>query len=94
MDILLLFDKDVYNFKIITKIKQAIKNDFEEIGIYCDPIYGYIQNINDDKAVLLRQYIGYGVLLYGDDISKLMLQETPEQQKQIEYARNFANNYG
>lgn len=93
VDILLLFDQDVYNFKIITKIKEAIKNDFEEIGIYCDPIYGYIQNINDDKAVLLRQYVGYGMLLYGDDISKFMLQETPEQQKQIEYERYWKSMY-
>lgn len=93
VDLLLIFDKDVYDFKAISKIKNTIKNDFEKIGIYCDPIYGYVQYINEDKSVLYREYIGYGILLYGDDISKVMIQESREEQKQIEYEKYWTAMY-
>lgn len=87
VDILLFFDKKKYEYKEILNIKATIKSVFETIGIYCDPIYGYIQNINDDKAVLFRQYIGYGVHLFGDDINKIMIQESVQEQRQIEYEK-------
>lgn len=87
VDILLLFDEEKYEYKQILNIKATIKNEFENISIYCDPIYGYIKNINDDKAVLYRQYIGYGVHLFGEDINKIMIQESVQEQKQIEYEK-------
>ncbi len=87
VDILLFFDKEKYDYKQISKIKVTIKDAFSKRDIYCDPIYGYIQNINDDKAVLFRQYVGYGKHLFGDDIKKIMIQETAVEQKQIEYER-------
>lgn len=93
VDLLLVFDKDVYDFKFISKIKNEIKNYFENIDIYCNPIYGYIQYINEDKSVLYREYIVYGVLLYGDDISKVMIQESRQEQKQIEYEKYWTAMY-
>jgi len=87
VDVLLFFDRKQYDYKQILNLKATIKNEFEQIGIYCNPIYGYIENINDDKAVLLRQYIGYGVHLFGDDIKDIMMKETPQEQKQIEYEK-------
>lgn len=50
VDILLFFDKEKYDYKQISKLKAFIKDEFGKRDIYCDPIYGYIQNINDDKA--------------------------------------------
>ena len=60
---------------------------FEKINIYSEPIFGYIQKINEDKSILFSEYIGYGKLLFGDDLSTVILQETPQEQKQIEYEK-------
>lgn len=87
VDILLLFDKQIYDYKKILNVKATIKDEFEKIGIYCDPIFGYIQNINEDKAVLYRQYIGYGVHLFGNNIQDIMIKETKDEQRQIEYEK-------
>ena len=84
VDILIIVDKEQYEYKKITNIKEQIRNEFEKINIYSEPIFGYIQNINEDKSVLFREYIGYGKLLFGDDLSTVILQETPQEQKQIE----------
>jgi len=85
VDILILFDKNRYEYKEILNLKATIKQEFQNIDIYCDPIYGYIQNINEDRSVLYRQYIGYGKHLFGDDIKTIMIDETQEEQKSIEY---------
>ena len=87
VDILIIVDKEQYEYKKITNIKEQIRNEFEKINIYSEPIFGYIQNINEDKSVLFREYIGYGKLLFGDDLSTVILQETPQEQKQIEYEK-------
>ena len=87
VDILIIVDKEQYDYKQITNLKEQIRNEFEKINIYCDPIFGYIQNINEDKSILFREYIGYGKLLFGDDLFTVILQETPQEQKQIEYEK-------
>ena len=87
VDILLLFDKEKYEYKQILHLKATIKSAFENIGIYCDPIYGYIQNINDDKTVLYRQYIGYGIHIFGNNLQDIMVKETKEEKRQIEYEK-------
>lgn len=87
VDILIIVDKEQYEYKQITNIKEQIKNEFEKINIYCDPIFGYIQNINEDKSILFREYIGYGKFLFGNDLSTEILQETAQEQKQIEYEK-------
>ncbi len=87
VDILIIVDKEQYEYKQITNIKEQIRNEFEKINIYCDPIFGYIQNINEDKSILFREYIGYGKLLFGNDLSTEILQETAQEQKQIEYEK-------
>ena len=84
---MIIVDKEQYEYKKITNIKEQIRNEFEKINIYSEPIFGYIQNINEDKSVLFREYIGYGKLLFGDDLSTVILQETPQEQKQIEYEK-------
>jgi predicted nucleotidyltransferase len=71
VDILLVFDKEKYEYKQILHLKATIKNAFETNDIYCDPIYGYIQNINNDKAVLYRQYLGYGIHIFGNNLQDL-----------------------
>ena len=68
-------------------MKEQIKNEFEKINIFCEPIFGYHQNINEDKSVFFREYIGSGKLLFGDDLSNVILKETPQEQKQIEYEK-------
>ena len=87
VDILIIVDKEQYDYKQITNLKEQIRNEFEKINIYCEPIFGYIQNINEDKSVLFREYIGYGKLLFGNDLSTEILQETAQEQKQIEYEK-------
>ena len=87
VDILIIVNKEQYNYKQITNLKEQIRNEFEKINIYCDPIFGYRQNINEDKSVLFREYIGYGKLLFGNDLSTEILQETAQEQKQIEYEK-------
>lgn len=87
VDILIIVDKEQYEYKQITNIKEQIRNEFEKINIYCEPIFGYIQNINEDKSILFREYIGYGKLLFGNDLSTEILQETAQEQKQIEYEK-------
>jgi predicted nucleotidyltransferase len=93
VDLLCILDQDVYNYENSQTIKECLKNKFESIGIYCEPIFGYLQYINEDRSVLYRQYIGYGQLLYGDDISKLMIQETKEEQTRIEYEKYWKAAY-
>ena len=93
VDLLLILNKEVYSYRNISKIKNIIKKEFGNIGIYCDPIYSFIQYINEDKSVLFREYIGYGKLLYGDDISKVMVHESRQVQKQIEYEKYWTAMY-
>ena len=87
VDILIIVDKEQYEYKQITNIKEQIRNEFEKINIYCEPIFGYIQNINEDKSILFREYIGYGKLLYGADLSAKILQESAQERKHIEYEK-------
>jgi len=93
VDLLFILDKEGYNYQNIQSIKESVKNTFDQIGIYCEPIFGYFQSINEDKSVLYRQYIGYGKLLYGSDISKMMVQETSDEQKRIEYEKYWKASY-
>ena len=87
VDILIIVDKEQYEYKQITNMKEQIKNEFEKINIFCEPIFGYHQNINEDKSVFFREYIGSGKLLFGDDLSNVILKETPQEQKQREYEK-------
>lgn len=37
-------------------MKEQIKNEFETINIFCEPIFGYHQNINEDNLEIYRVY--------------------------------------
>lgn len=87
VDILIIVDKKQYDYKQITKIKYEFRDKFKKIDIYCEPIFGYIENINEDKSVLFREYINYGKLLFGDDLSNKILQENAQERKHIEYEK-------
>jgi predicted nucleotidyltransferase len=87
VDILIIVDKKQYDYKQITKIKYEFRDKFKKIDIYCEPIFGYIENINEDKSVLFREYINYGKLLFGDDLSNKILQENAQERKHTEYEK-------
>ena len=87
VDILIIVDKKQYDYKQITKIKYEFRDKFKKIDIYCEPIFGYIENINEDKSVLFREYISYGKLLFGDDLFNKILQENAQERKHIEYEK-------
>ena len=88
IDILLLFDKSRYSYDLVHKVQTQIHDEFKQINKFCQPIYGYIEDIDKDEYILFRQYVNYGVHLYGLDIKSIMKQESREKLKELEF-----NNY-
>ena len=93
IDLLLIFDKEKYSYELIHKIKSKIRNTFEQIIKYCDPIYGYYDRINQDSHILFRQYINYGVLLHGLKLDAFMNKESMTELKQLEYSKYWTPMY-
>lgn len=93
IDLLLIVDKEKYSYDLIRKIKSEIKNSFEQIIKYCDPIYGYNDRINHDSHILFRQYVNYGVLLYGLKMGESMNKESISELKQLEFSRYWTPMY-
>ena len=93
IDLLLLFDKEVHEYKTIRDIKESLSESFLAIEKYCNPIYGYKNSIDRDSSILFRQYIHYGVLLSGQDILPLMKNETLEELKSLEYTHYWTPMY-
>ncbi len=85
IDLLLIFDREEYGFSKVQEVQNLLKNSFKEVGKYCQPIYGYKENINEDSSILFRQYINYGQYICGPDISKDMNCETSQELKELEY---------
>ncbi len=93
IDLLLLFDREVHEYKIICDIKELLHESFLAIEKYCNPIYGYKNSIDNDSSILFRQYIHYGILLSGQDILPLMKNETLEELKSLEYTNYWTPMY-
>jgi len=93
IDLLLLFDENIYDYKTICNIKNELQSSFKLINKYCNPIYGYKNNINNDSSILLRQYIHYGILISGQDMLPLMKKESQEQLKKLEYSNYWTPMY-
>ncbi len=93
IDLLLLFDRDIHDYKIICHIKEVLHNAFLDISKYCYPIYGFKNNINNDSSILFRQYVHYGVLLSGQNILPLMKNETLQELKSLEYTHYWTPMY-
>ena len=93
VDLLLLMDKKRYDYRAVHKIQDTLEDAFAKIEKYCRPIYGYVENINNDSSILFRQYIGYGVLMYGDDLQESMRQETQERLQALEYSHYWMPMY-
>ena len=93
IDLLLLFDGEIYEYKIICHIKEALHNAFLDISKYCNPIHGYKKHINSDSSILFRQYIRYGILLSGQNILPLMKNETLQELKSLEYTNYWTPMY-
>jgi len=85
IDLLLLFDREIHEYKIICNIKEALRDSFLSIEKYCNPIYEYKNSINSDSSILFRGYIHYGILLSGQNVLPLMKNETIEELKSLEY---------
>jgi len=93
IDLLILFDKETYEYKTIFKIKDLLHDSFLAIEKYCNPIYGYRNNINNDSSILFRQYVHYGILLSGQNILPLMKNETVSELKSLEYTHYWTPMY-
>lgn len=93
IDILVLFDKQKYSYEELSKVKNNLQNIFEKIHKFCKPIYGYTKNINQDEYILFRQYINYGVHLYGSNIALLMNQENIDELKRLEFSNYWTPMY-
>ncbi len=93
IDLLLLFDREIYEYKIICDIKDSLHESFLAIEKYCNPIYGYKNSIDKDSSILFRQYIHYGILLSGQNLLLLMKDETSEELKSLEYTHYWTSMY-
>jgi len=93
VDLLLLFSKEKYNYQFIHMLQDILESAFAEIKKYCRPIYGYIESIDNDTSILFRQYIGYGVLMYGGDIKQVMKKETQLELEALEYSHYWRPMY-
>ena len=74
-------------------MQNILESAFKDIEKYCRPIYGYLDKIDDDSSILFRQYIFYGVLIYGDDIKLVMKRESNEELKALEYSHYWMPMY-
>jgi len=93
IDLLLIVDKEKYSYDLICQIKSKIKNSFEQIIKYCNPIYGYCDRINSDSYILFRQYINYGILLHGLKMDAFMNKESMSELKQLEFTKYWTPMY-
>lgn len=93
VDILLLFDKNRYDYDLVCKVQTQIHDGFKQINKFCQPIYGYTKDIDKDEYILFRQYVNYGVHLYGLDIKSIMKRESKEKLKELEFSNYWTPMY-
>lgn len=93
IDLLLLFDREAHTYQIISQIKNALHDSFLAVEKFCNPIYGYKNRINSDSSILFRQYIHYGILVYGRSMLPLMKNETQEELESLEYTHYWRPMY-
>ncbi len=93
IDILLLFDKNRYSYDLVRKVQTQIHEGFKQISKFCQPIYGYTKDIDKDEYILFRQYVNYGVHLYGLDIKSIMKRESEEKLKELEFSNYWTPMY-
>ena len=75
------------------KVQTQIHDGFKQINKFCQPIYGYIKDIDRDEYILFRQYINYGVHLCGLDIKSIMKHESEEKLKELEFSNYWTPMY-
>ena len=85
IDLLLLFDKSKRDYHFLKVLSEKIQEAFAGIGKYCKPIYGYINTINNDNAILLRQYLHYGLTLQQSNVHFELNDEDEEVLQNLEY---------
>ncbi len=93
IDLLLLYDENSKEYSSVRQLSDEIKCVFAKHEKYCQPILGCINNINDDSHILFRQYINYGILLYGRDIRCQMNNESKEELRALEYYKYWVPLY-
>jgi predicted nucleotidyltransferase len=93
IDLLLLFNKEMNDYKIICKVEALLKESFLAIEKYCNPIHVYKDRINRDSSILFRQYVHCGILLSGQNILPLMKNETLEELNSLEYTHYWTPMY-
>ncbi len=85
IDLLLLIDKSTRDYHFLQALSISIQEAFASIDKYCKPIYGYINTINNDNAILLRQYLHYGLTLQQSNVYFELNDEDEEVLQNLEY---------
>ena len=93
VDLLLLLDRKKCDYRLVHKLQGILESAFKEIEKYCRPIYGYVDEIDADSSILFRQYVAYGILMYGNDVSLFMKKETKDELKALEYSHYWMPMY-
>jgi len=89
IDILFIFDEVEYlNIQMMIK---SYKTYFLEKGYICNPIYTHKKYLQDNSNILIRQYIKYGILMFGNTLN--LSYESDEELKQKEYKDYWKANY-
>lgn len=85
VDLLLLVDKSKRGYHFRKALSERTQEVFAGIDKYCKPIYGYIDTINNDNAILLRQYLHYGLVLQSSDVHFELNDESEKVLQHLEY---------
>ncbi len=93
IDLLLFFDQDTHSYQAIFEIEEQLRERFLKIDKFCNPIHSYKNSINSDNGILFRQYVLYGSLLTGPDVTPLMKKESMEELNKLEYAHYWMPMY-
>lgn len=81
VDLLVVLAEDQNDFRTRRTLTERLREAFDAVGVWCNPLYSTFSSLLTDSGILYRQYVKHGICIAGNDISGSMPNETDEELK-------------